>query len=383
MSRALVPALCCAFLAACSTPMTDLQPGQRPPAASAEAGFWMQMDRAERELKTSASLITDPVVTSYVQALACTLAGEHCDGVRTYVVQTPEFNATMGPNGALQVWGGLILRAENEAQLAFVIGHEIAHFQRRHTLQRWQDARAKTDLVAWVELVSAVAGYGFVGSVARLGTMVSLLQFNREQEREADELGLRMLARAGYDPREAARIWEALHEELEYADEKQPIAFLSTHPSTAERMRYLRQQGEQLATAANHGALETERFRGVLQRIRGPLLRDELRQRRFQRSELLLARLLEIGHAPAEVEFYRGELCRLRDGSGDRERAIAHYEGALELPDAPAETYRALGLLHRERADRVQARRYLEQYLASLPQAQDRQMIEAYLEELR
>jgi tetratricopeptide (TPR) repeat protein len=298
------------------------------------------------------------------------------------VVQTPEFNASMGPNGTLQVWTGLMVRAQNEAQLAFVLAHEIAHFQRRHTLERWQTARARTNAATWVQVVSAVAGYGFVGDAVMLGTTLSLLQFNRDQEREADEVGFQMMSRIGYDPLEAPRIWKALRDELQYADEDEPMAFLSTHPSTEERLEALGKLAAAASRPENRGVNHCDRYLSVMGRIRGPVLRDELRQRRFKRAELLFTRLLEAGVGRAEVAFYRGELYRLRHEPGDEERSIAHYKEAIALPDAPPEAYRSLGLVLRARGQREPARRALEAYLRVQPAAEDRLMIESYLREL-
>jgi predicted Zn-dependent protease len=375
--------LLCALLGACGKPLADLAPGERPALDTDEAGFWMQMERAEDELRTSGRLVRDEVVASYVQGLTCTLSPEYCDDIRTYIVQTPEFNASMGPNGALQVWTGLMLRVQNEAQFAFVLAHEIAHFQRRHTLQRWRDARVKTNLASLLQLASLAAGYSFIGDAAMLATMLSLLQFDRDQEREADELGFQMLLRVGYDPLEAPKIWNALNEELEFADEKGPPVFLSTHPSSEERLRTLGELAQKASTSENRGVTERERYLAVMARIRRAVLRDELRTQRFKRTELLLTRLMEAGVGRGEIAFYRGELCRLRGQTGDAERSIQHYQEAVRLGGAPAETHRSLGLVYRARGELEQARRSFDEYLKAEPGAQDRLMIEAYLRELQ
>ena len=117
-----------------------------PPAAIAddEAGLWAYMDRTEEQLRRSPFLIRDEALNAYVRDIACRLAGEHCPHVRVYILRKAQFNATMAPNGMLQVWSGLLLRMANEAQLAAILGHEIGHYVARHGVQRLREAKSRT-----------------------------------------------------------------------------------------------------------------------------------------------------------------------------------------------------------------------------------------------
>ena len=124
------------LLAGCATaPLEDIEPGERPSIESEEASLWMMMDRVEGNLKTSGRVVDDPALNAYVSGLVCRLAGPYCGDVRVYVVRAAGFNASMAPNGSMRVWTGLLLRSRNEAQLAFVLGHELGHYLRRHSLQ--------------------------------------------------------------------------------------------------------------------------------------------------------------------------------------------------------------------------------------------------------
>ena len=117
-------------VASCATPSSevrDIQPGERPALASDEAGLWMYMEDMERRLATSGRVINDPALNDYIRDVLCRLAPAYCSDIRFYVVRTPHFNASMAPNGFMQIWSGLILRAQNEAQLAYILGHELAH----------------------------------------------------------------------------------------------------------------------------------------------------------------------------------------------------------------------------------------------------------------
>ena len=104
---------CCALSALAQMPATPWSAPQRfarPLDDSDEGGLWGLMDREEAKLKRSAFLVRDPALNEYVSGIACRLAGDHCPDMRVYLVRTPVFNASMAPNGMMQVWSGLLLR---------------------------------------------------------------------------------------------------------------------------------------------------------------------------------------------------------------------------------------------------------------------------------
>lgn len=129
----------------------------RPDLATDEGGLWALMDREETRLRRSPFVVRDHGLREYLHGLACRLAGEHCPDIRVYPVRTPWFNASMAPNGMMQVWTGLLLRVENEAQLAAVLGHEIGHYLRRHALERLRDARSRS---AFGQILGVALGGG-------------------------------------------------------------------------------------------------------------------------------------------------------------------------------------------------------------------------------
>ena len=358
--------------------LADLEPGQRPALDTDEAGFWMQMDRVEKNLQTSGALITDQALNNYIRSIVCRLAGSHCPGIRIYVMETPYFNASMAPNGVMIVWTGLILRSQNEAQIAYVLGHEMGHYLRRHTVQRWRDMRSKTDMAAVFTVVTA--GYG--GSLAQLVAITSIYAYSRDNEREADEVGFELMAKAGYDPREASKIWEALMKEKQATKESTPSIFFASHPSTEERIETLKGLGQKAWTNERQVEVGTERFLAATMPLRAMLLRDELRRHEFVQSQILLDRLLQTGNGLGELNFYQGELFRLRADPGDESKAIQAYQKALEVGGAPVETNRALGLVFFKTGEKANARAAFERYLLASPQAHDQEMIQSYLRQL-
>ena len=363
--------------------IADIKPGQRPALDSVEAGLWMYMDEIEENLRDSGRLVRDEAVNTYVRNIVCRLAGPYCSDIRVYVVRTPHFNASMAPNGMMEVWTGLILRAQNEAQLAYVLGHEIGHFLRRHSIQMWDDVTLKADILMYVSLLSAAAGQGYIGNLAQVAAYGSILAFSRDNEREADELGFELMVKAGYDPHEAAIIWEGLIDERKAADSKEPFIFFSTHPPTAERIATLKQLAQE--ATVNGKALTTgeERFLTTTRQLRTTMLRDELRQREFARSQVVLNRLFETGVGMGELHFFQGELYRKRDQDGDRDKAITEYQAALHYEDAPSAIHRRLGLLLNKAGQTELAKESYEQYLEVHPQAEDLDMIRSILRQLQ
>ena len=85
----------------------------RPALDTDEGGLWSMIDREETRLRRSPLVVRDPALTDYLRDVVCRLGGEHCADVRVYVVRTAQFNASMAPNGSMQVWSGLLLRVDN------------------------------------------------------------------------------------------------------------------------------------------------------------------------------------------------------------------------------------------------------------------------------
>lgn len=389
MRRSILTALLLVLCTACTAPLGrkaffDAPPGYRPPLESDEAGLWMRMDELEERLKTSGLLMRDPALNTYLRGIVCRLAGPRCNDIRLYLVRIPEFNASMAPNGVLQIWTGSLLRAENEAQLAYVLGHELGHYLRRHSLQMWRDMRQKSSLFAYFSLLGLVVGIpGYAQDLAQLATIGSLFKFSRDSEREADAIGFELITAVGYDPREAGKLWRALIKERDAAKEPTPWVFFSTHPPTEERIETLNRLAEAIVESQGPKTVGKEPYLIAVGPWRARLLRDELQQRQFARTQVVLDRLLESGTRLGEIYYFQGELYRLRGEKEDRTRAKAAYQRALEYPDVPAEAYRALGLLALKSNEKKQARVFLQRYLELKPQAEDRAMIGTYIEQIK
>jgi predicted Zn-dependent protease len=215
------------------------------PAQEARMGF-----QAFQEIKSETPISRDPKVNAMLQrvgkriAAVATLPDARWEFVLFDAPDEP--NAFALPGGKVGIYTGILPITQNEAGLATVIGHEVAHATARHGAERMSQGLA---LQAGGSVLSAVLGAQGVGGVSRelamqaygLGAQVGvLLPYSRTQEIEADRIGLLYMARAGYDPREAVAFWRRF-QAYNATRGGRPAEFLSTHPLDASRIAQLEQ----------------------------------------------------------------------------------------------------------------------------------------------
>lgn len=365
---------------ALSYKISDLQPNGRPALNSDEDSLWLLVDKMEGDVKTAGNRITDEKLNAYVKSITCRISGPHCTGLRVYVMRVPAFNASMAPNGMMIVWSGLLLRVRNEAQIAAVIGHETGHYLRRHSLQRMRNIIGQTNSLMFLQFAMAGVGAGGAGGLAQLAVLGGIQAFSRDNEREADGYGILLMKDAGYDPREASKVWAQL--ERERAAEKDPgwrDPFLASHPASGERELILKRLGEKLKTG-QASDLGRDRFLDAVLPVRAGLLRDELHQRKYDTFAALLDMLMEDGANMAELHYFKGELHRLRARDGDFKIALDSYLAAKMAPGTtPSDIDRSMALVYRKLDKREEARAALRRYLGANPNAPDAALIHQML----
>lgn len=353
--------------------VSELKPGHRPPLDTDEGGLWMKMDKAEGGLRSSGNIITDRTLNTYMKRMVCRVARRYCNDIRVYLVRMPHFNATMAPNGAMQIWSGLLLRVRNEAQLAAVIGHEISHYLRQHSLKQMRNTIDTAGTLTFFNM----ATLGVTAGISNLIAAGNLRSFGRDFEREADGYGLVLLAKAGYDPREAPKVWENLiQEQRAEGGDADSAFFLSTHPAKGERVEALKRLSKKARKRWRRARrINRKRYLAKIRHYRSRLLRDELHLQRYKRTKALLDALKKDGSNMAELHYFQGELHRLRNEDGDRKLALAAYRKSLRSGKPPAEVHRAMGLMLLKENQRAQARKSFRKYLQRSPKADDAQMI--------
>ncbi len=165
-------------------------------------------------------------------------AGQDPGDWEVRVFAAPQANAFALPGNKIGVYEGLFRHARNEDQLAAVIGHEIAHNLQEHAAERVSTqmvTEAGSQLLGTALGVAGVGGGEAAAALLGAGAQYGLiLPYSRNQELEADRIGLLIMARAGYDPRAAVELWQNMS-----AEGGRPPEFMSTHPGTENRIRQL------------------------------------------------------------------------------------------------------------------------------------------------
>lgn len=237
MHRSILLFTLAALLVACATsPLGRKQLSFFPDEQLNEMGV-VAYAQAKRETPTS----TNAVTNRYVNCVATAVTAEVANGPGAWevtVFEKDDVNAFALPGGKIGVYTGLLKVANNQDQLAAVIGHEVAHVLAKHGNERISTAYATQSGLQLVEAIAGGAGKDHQNLMALLGLGAQvgvILPFSRTQESEADMLGLDLMAKAGFDPRAAVALWK----NMAAAGGNGGPAFLSTHPASGARIKDL------------------------------------------------------------------------------------------------------------------------------------------------
>lgn len=197
------------------------------------------------EVKKETPVLNDPATQQRIERIggriAASVGRALPDAQWEFVVFKDDatVNAFALPGGKVGVYTGLIKLSGSDDEIAIVIGHEIAHVTSRHSGERLSQSQLAQLLSSGANAIGANYKYGELAATAfGIGAQGVLLAYSREQETEADLIGLRFAAGAGYDPRAAAAFWRKMQAKSEG---KSTYKWLSTHPPTNERIATLEQ----------------------------------------------------------------------------------------------------------------------------------------------
>ncbi len=384
-ARSLILASALVFaVAGCASraPVRDHAPGTAPVAGSDEDELWYAMERAETELKRSPLRVRDPALNAYINDVACKASGPHCSDLRTYVMDVPQFNASMAPNGMMLLWTGAFLRIRDEAELAFVLAHEAGHFTSQHSLRQWRRMKDASALLGAFQLIAAGAGAGGVAQLGMLAGYATLFKYSRDMEREADRLGFDALVRHGWAPQAGADLWARMWREEQTRRYDRPLPVFSSHPASLERLNDIKAAAAAMPNAPTERG--RERYRAAVRPQLPHLLDQELGQRRYAGSLLVIGELL--ADSPTEdkglLMFYLGEAHRRRGLGDDKAKAAALYATAAHLQGTPAAAWREHGFALRDVGNAAGARTALTRYLQQAADAEDRAFVQRELDKL-
>jgi beta-barrel assembly-enhancing protease len=194
-------------------------------------------EQIAQEFEQTARLVEDPVISDYVDRIGQNLV-KHSDAKVPFhikVVDTDEVNAFAFPGGYFYINKGLILAADNEAELAGVMAHEISHVCARHATERMSKAQYLQYAAIPALFVGGYWTQMAIQNALGLGINLELMGITRESEKDADQLGIQYLWNTGYDPNAMVSFFEKLQQQEK--DKPGKLAgFFRTHPFTSDRI---------------------------------------------------------------------------------------------------------------------------------------------------
>jgi beta-barrel assembly-enhancing protease len=396
-----------------------------------------QVDALDQQIADHGLLYVDPEVEAYIQRIGCSVVPAHVPERVTWrfrVLRDPVPNAFALANGSVYINTGMLSRLENEAQLAGVLAHEVTHVVNRHTYRSFNDMRRKYVMVDVFQAATSAAPLAgangpamfALGNLVPLAVVQTTFGYRRELEHDADVYAVRLLAKAGYDPKQMAHALDLLRHGPEVDLSVHPI-FWADHPRLEARVKDTTALAEQLQGQAAAGRIEDTAYTAATRNaIRHDANLDLILGR--PRTAVAIAKRL-ISLEPNNAEYYAllGDAYRalggrspepkaeeltnkgkdearkkLRDltpteyekallarpggleqwhaNSAAAERAFAR---ALELDSKNPAAHRGLGFLYEDENRPADAITQLKTYLELAPEARDAHQVELRIESLQ
>jgi len=371
------------FAAACSTP-ANLPLATDNSGVDDEKRLWQRSEDEQKLLTQSGLIYRDNQLEDYLNQVARKLQPpeilEHIP-FRIMVIKSPYLNAFAFPNGVIYIHTGILARMDNEAQLAALLGHEMTHCTHRHALKTLRHFKDKSDFLVGVQgSLIQFRGIGkLVNQLGSLGSKAAVSGYRRDLETEADLVGLQLMAKAGYDPNEALRLFEHLKRELEEEKMQEPF-FFGCHPRLQERVenceKFLNTRYQQEET----GIKNTGVFSAKLHKVILDNAWLDLKAGRFHSAQRGAEKYLKIEPNNAEVYYLLGEVFRQRAKAGEMHKAKAYYEKAISLDPFYPEPHKAIGLIYYKDGEKTLAKKSFGQCLSLSPHRADKAYIVGYLE---
>lgn len=248
--------------------------GNRNVGCGRGVGNWYSLEKQiqmgssyAKQVESSTKLIKDPVITEYVNRLGQNLV-RNSDAQVPFtikVINSDDVNAFALPGGFFYVDSGLILAADDEAELAGVMAHEIAHVAACHAAR--ENTRAQLLNLASIPLIMVGGGIGYAGyEAAGVALPVAFLKFSRGFEAQADYLGVQYMYKAGYDPEAFISFFEKV-EALEKHKPGTIAKAFATHPQTPDRVEKTQEEISTLLPPLREYKLDTGEFQEVKGRL--------------------------------------------------------------------------------------------------------------------
>lgn len=264
-----------------------------------------------KQVRHFSRIIDDPEVESYIQALGYNLSS-HSDNTEQpftfFMIDNPVINAFAGPGGMIGINSGVILNSESESEFAGVIAHEIAHVTQRHLARTFEEAK-KFSLPTAAAMIGALiiatqdpaAGQAAITGIAGFNVQ-NQINFTRENEEEADRIGISLMAKSDYDPRGMPAFFERLQKISKFSQSNAPD-FFRTHPLTTSRIADSRSRAESYPEKKfkNSHTYELIRYKLLVKTLKTPREAILFLRNRLEKNEGSLNEKLPIRYGLAHA----------------------------------------------------------------------------------
>jgi predicted Zn-dependent protease len=350
------------------------------------------------KLRQQLKQVDNPELQAYVDRVGRSLVPKWVDPQQfqfTFtLVEDPSLNAFAMPDGTVVVHSGLLAVLENEAQLATVLGHEIAHATHRHGYRGYKSQQKKQGLfgigsVLAGVLVGQAVDSTAAGLITGLGTNLAFQAatngHGRKLEDEADEIGLYYMVEAGYDYMEAPEVWRVFGR---YTKDQDKVSnfFFSDHSTHAARIKNLTKainadyRAEVPRTNLRTGEEEHQK---VAEKVRQQTARANFQRQEYAQAQRGLAAAIESDPNDARAHYDLGRVLWAQGGARNAEQVLEAYGSAIELDPTLAEPWRDAGLVFYEVRDMNRAAKAFERYLQLAPDAPEGPKIRAFLNAMK
>jgi len=344
------------LISGCSSGLSSAIPSVSGPTEDEEVRISREF---RREAKKVLKFVNDPEVERYIDRIGRRIlaaTGPLSFDYRFFVVDEDQLNAFSVPGGSIYVYTGLIERTKNTDELAGVLGHEITHAKNHHMARAsGPDAVSILSLLAMVALARSGSGAQAAGMVGQAVSATRQLAFSRQLEMEADTLGTRYMAAAGYDPKGTIEFLKILDQERALNPVDVP-AYILSHPISQERIAnaelVVKSLGQTQPRPDDPTALKKVQI--------------VIRMDRANRDDVVHEYEKLVKQAPRNPELLY-LLGYAQQRQGQLSEARANYEQARKIWPENAGLQRDLGRLYGEMGDFMKARTAFDQSLAIEP----------------
>lgn len=368
------------------------------PEKEDEESLWESASKHEMRLRNSGTVFRDREIEAYLESLADRLIGDRLDhlGIELdfMLVAEPTLNGWVYPYGTVGLHTGLLVRMDNEAQLAAIVAHEVSHFMQRHTYREMLDGKKQSVLGKGLGFLASAAlaretgtfDKGVMDFTGELWSNLATSGYSKKNEYVADEEGLDLMGYAGLSIDESIPAFHRLAENEAYGA-GDPRKMWSSHPRLEDRISNLQKEIKKKKRKKGHEQGTVPESVQYYKAIAPALMINanlDIREQQYERARDALDKYVQAVPDSPDAHFLRGESYRMQSMRGSElSEAVAAYREALLHDSAYADAYREIGMAMRVTKNRGEAIAAFEKYLEIAPEAPDAGIVRGYLEGLQ